>query len=116
MKRHSTRGFTLLEAMVAMLVLSVAGVALVEAASQALRAEVRTAREEQEVADLDRLLTAYSLLGHRDLERHIGTEMVGPYRVRVERTAIGLYSVGVGSDAQATDLVTVLYRPAEALP
>ena len=105
------RGGVLLEVVVALVILVTAGVALVETASHAVRAAGRLAEVERTLVDQDRLLTAYSLLDRRDLERRVGWRIVGPYAVTVRRHGFELFGVAVGRPDAAPDLETVLYRP-----
>ena len=107
----SRRGFALLEVLVALAVLSIAGLAFVELAGQSLRTLDRAREVERRVVDEDRLLAAYTLLNRRDLGARLGARRVGPYDVRVERLGFSLFRVAVGPAGAPADLVTVLYRP-----
>jgi prepilin-type N-terminal cleavage/methylation domain-containing protein len=107
----SRRGVALLEVLVALAILGIAGLALVEVASQSLVALDRAREVEQRVADEDRLLAAYALLNRRDLGARIGWRRVGPYDVRVDRLDFSLFRVAIGPADAGPDLVTVIYRP-----
>jgi len=97
--------------MVALTVLSIAGLAFVELTAQAVRAMTHARAVEERLADEDRLLAAYTLLDRRDLEQRIGTHPVGTYLVRVERTDRGLFRIAIGDPGAVPDLTTALYRP-----
>jgi prepilin-type N-terminal cleavage/methylation domain-containing protein len=105
------RGFALLEVLVALVILGLAGLAFVELASQGTRAVARAVDLERRVADEDRLLTAYVLLSRRDLGRRVGLARVGPYGVQVERLDFDLFRISLASVGGAVDLSTVVYRP-----
>lgn len=107
----SRRGFALLEVLVALAVLGLAGLAFVGVASQSLDALDRARQTEERVADEDRLLAAYALLNRRDLGARIGLRRVGPYDVRVDRLDFSLFRVAVGPADGSAELATVLYRP-----
>ena len=107
----SRRGFALLELLVALAVLGIAGLAFVELAAQSLQTLDHARAVEQRVADEDRLLAAYTLLDRRDLGARLGWRRVGPYDVRVERLDFSLFRVAVGPAGAVPDLVTVIYRP-----
>lgn len=107
------RGVVLLEILAAVLILTVAGLSLVELTAASAQATRAARTREHEQGDEDRLLTAYSLLSRNDLDLRLGDRAVGPYVVKVERPEPTLYRVAI-SDARSPaweDLVTVLYRP-----
>jgi len=106
----SRRGFALLEVLVALAILGIAGLALVEVASQSLVTLDRAREVEQRVADEDRLLSAYTLLSGRDLGARVGWRRVGRYDVRVDRLDFSLFKVSIGPADGGPDLETVIYR------
>jgi prepilin-type N-terminal cleavage/methylation domain-containing protein len=108
----SSRGFVLIEVLVALAILGFAGLALVEVASQSLVTLDRAREVEHRLADEDRLLAAHALLDRRDLGVRVGWRRVGPYDVRVDRLGFSLFRVSVGPADGAPDLITVVYRPA----
>lgn len=110
--RTRERGVALLEVMVAVAILAAAGLALVALASEATRAATSDRTREWELADEERLLTAYTLLTRTDLDRRLGARTIGPYVVTVQRPERTLYRIAIGqSEApQLEDLVTVVYR------
>ncbi|MBI4501457.1 MAG: prepilin-type N-terminal cleavage/methylation domain-containing protein [Gemmatimonadetes bacterium] len=107
----SRQGFALIEALVALTIVAVAGLGFVDLTAQAARSASRTREVEEQLAQEDRLLTAYALLDRQDLEQRIGRVIVGEYALTVERLDWSLYRVGVGIGWSAPDLVTVIYRP-----
>jgi hypothetical protein len=82
------------------------------------RAVTQARERERELADEDRLLSAYTLLARPDLDRRLGIRDVGPYLVKVQRPEPTLYRVALsrGQAPDVEDLVTVVFRqePAHA--
>lgn len=114
--RDRERGVALLEVLVAVLILTVAGLSLVELVAAGARA-IATARQRQrELADEERLLTAYTLLTRSDLDRRLGDRTVGPYVADVQRPEATLYRIALrrSNAPDLEDLVTVVYRPEPA--
>lgn len=112
------RGVALLEVLVALVILATAAIALVELVDAGTRALTVARVRERELADEDRLLSAYTLLARSDLDRRLGTRDVGPYLVNVQRPEPVLYRIAVSREKapDVEDLVTVVYRqePARA--
>jgi hypothetical protein len=110
--RSDEHGVVLLEIMVAIVILVTAGLAMVEVVSGSLQSAERAREREGQLADQERLLTAYTLLVRSDLDRRLGSRQVGGYVVNVQRPERGLYRIAVGRiEAPAVeDLVTVVYR------
>jgi type II secretory pathway pseudopilin PulG len=115
--RHDS-GMVLLEVLVALMVLSVAGLGVVSAVGAGLRAEYQAAQREDVLAVEERLMAALALLTREDLDRRIGPHPLGEFVVDVERPEATLYRVAIAqaASAQVEDLVTVVYRaePAHA--
>lgn len=111
MPRRRRGGFALIESLVALAVLGIAGLALVELSAETVRSLERARAAEERIADMDRLMSAYTLLERRDLDRRVGSRRVGEYQVRVERLGFDLFRVGIGGPNAAPDLRTTLYRP-----
>jgi type II secretory pathway pseudopilin PulG len=105
-------GIALLEVLVALAILSGAGLALLELVTGGLRAE-RDARErERVVAVEERLLKALTLLKRDELDRRLGRHPIGDLIVEVQRPERTLYRAALlqPSSPQVEDLVTVVYR------
>jgi len=106
------RGVVLLEVLAAVVILGVAGLALVELVAGGTRAVAVARQRERELADEERLLTAWSLLKREELDQRIGDRVVGPYVVRVQRPERGLYRLAVERSVApgVEELVTVVWR------
>jgi hypothetical protein len=109
---HRERGVALIEVLAAVEILGVAGLALVELVAGGTRAVAVSRDRERELADEERLLTAWSLLKREELDQRIGDRVVGPYVVRVQRPERGLYRLAVERSVApgVEELVTVVYR------
>ncbi len=109
---------TLLEVLVALTIVSVAGIALVATLAAAVRAQRSAASAERTTSDANRLLAALSLLARTDLDRRLGTRHVGPFDVGVQRPEPTLYRIAV-AERTAPDvelLVTVVHRAQPVVP
>jgi len=106
------RGVALLEVLAAVAILGVAGLALVELVAGGTWAVAVARDRERELADEERLLTAWSLLKREELDQRIGERAVGPYVMRVQRPERGLYRLAVARSVApgVEELVTVVYR------
>ncbi|TMD02344.1 MAG: hypothetical protein E6J01_17940 [Chloroflexi bacterium] len=101
---RAERGVVLVEVLVAVLILGIAGLALMELCGGGLRATIAAEAREHEQADAERLLSAYTLLKRTELDQRLGDRRVGPYVVNVQRPERELYRIAVA------DLVTVVQR------
>src|SRR5204862_1755071 len=97
-QRHRVeRGTILLELMLSLALLGVAGTSVLAAMSEALRNEAAWRRRESLYQTADRVLIAMSLLGRGDLDLRIGTRPVGELLVTVDRPEPTLYRVAVAA-------------------
>jgi len=111
MSRNS-HGIALLETLVALTILSGAGLALLELVTAGLRAE-RDARERERVLAVeDRTLTALTLLKREELDRRVGRHPIGELITDIERPERTLYRIAVSrvESPHVEDLVVVVYR------
>jgi type II secretory pathway pseudopilin PulG len=121
--RCAPRGAALLEVIVALTILAVAGTAAAEHARACADAVARARRADDETRRASALLDAVALWPREDLDRRLGARPQGPWTMVVERESSTLYvvtladSARVASDGAAlsgrTLLRTALYR---ALP
>jgi type II secretory pathway pseudopilin PulG len=113
--RRARTGAVLLEVIVALTMLAVAGAATVALASASLRAVVRARAAESAMRRASGFLAAVALWPREDLDRHLGAHPQGPWRLRVDRVAPTLYAIALAdsTDHDATHplLATSLYRP-----
>lgn len=109
---RSRRGAVLLEAIIALAVLSVAGTAAVTLVSQSADA-VRRAREaDVEAREASAFLHAVSLWTREDLDRRLGDRPQGDWRLHVQRPTPTLYEVVLVDSARTRVILrTALFRP-----
>ena len=116
--RCRERGVALLEVLVALVILTTAALSMVELLDSGTRAVAEARVRERELADEDRLLSAFTLLDRTDLDRRIGRRVIGLYIADVQRPERVLYRIALARRAapEVEDLVTVVYRadPAHA--
>lgn len=111
--RCPDRGVALLEVLVALVMLSAAGIAYAGLVSAGLHAE-RVARERERLLETEeRVLAALTLLKRDELDRRLGQHAVGEFIIDVERPERALYRVALAQEEspEVEDLVTVVYRP-----
>ena len=109
---RNERGVVLLEVLVALVVLTIAGIALMENVGAGLRAERDARDRETRLATEERLLAALTLLRRTDLDQRIGRRQIGEFVVDVQRPEPTLYRIAIlqQQSLQVEDLVTVVYR------
>jgi type II secretory pathway pseudopilin PulG len=107
----------LLEAIVAIAILSVAGTAAVTVVSQSADA-VRRAREaDAEARGASAFLHAVSLWTREDLDRRLGDREQGPWRLMIQRPTPTLYEVVLTDSARTHEILrTSLFRPEPPRP
>jgi type II secretory pathway pseudopilin PulG len=109
---RSNSGVALLEVLVALAILSGAGLALLDLVTGGLRAE-RGARERERVLAVEeRVLTVLTLLKRDELDRRLGRHPIGDLVADVQRPERTLYRIALvqQQSPQVEDLVTVVYR------
>jgi hypothetical protein len=110
--RRSDRGVALLEAVVALAILSGAGLGFVELVSVGLAAE-RDARERERVLAVEtRVVAALTLFKREDLDRRLGRHRIGDLIAEIARPEPTLYRIALAqaSAPDVEDLVSVVYR------
>jgi hypothetical protein len=112
---HAERGVALLEAVVALTIVGVSGIAAVLAVQQGLDGERRAVAEERLYDGASRVLAGVAVLESRELTRHIGDHADGPFVIRVQRPAPELFRLAVmdSGTLQTELLVTVVHRREE---
>ena len=110
----SRRGAVLLEVIVALAILSIAGLSLVTLVDTGLADERRAAVREHELAAEERLLAALTLLKRPELDQRLGRHALGEFVVDIERPERTLYRIALAraESPQVEELVTVVYRAA----
>lgn len=107
-RRH---GAALLEALVALTILAMAGASIVELATESSRALARARATEAELRRANALFNAVALWPREDLDRHLGDRAQGPWRMLVQRPMPTLYTVQLLDSARRREILrTTLYR------
>jgi prepilin-type N-terminal cleavage/methylation domain-containing protein len=114
--RRADRGFALLEVLIALSILGVAGTSLAFAANGALRAGAVAREREEASVRQDAVLSGLSLLTGTELDHRLGVHPVGRYVIDVARPRAGVYRIAVGErDAPLlAPFVTMVFRTSEA--
>jgi type II secretory pathway pseudopilin PulG len=115
----STRGTALLEVIVALTILTVAGLSAMVMANQATVAVAQARDADRETRRASGFLDAIALWPRTDLDRHLGDRREGAWILTVDRPFSTLYTVALRASPDSAhgqpfsaDLVrTVLYRP-----
>ena len=109
---RAERGVALFETLVALAILSGAGLALLDLLSGGLRAEREARERERVLAVEERVLTALTLLKRDELDRDLGRHPIGELIADIERPERTLYRIALmqQSSPEVEDLVTVVYR------
>ena len=109
---RAEHGVALLETLVALAILSGAGIALLELVTGGVRAERDAQERERVLAVEERLLIALTLLKRDELDRRLGRHPIGELVADIERPERTLYRIALsqGQSPQVEDLVTVVYR------
>jgi len=109
--RRGDAGVALLEVLVALGIVSAAGLAAVTLLGAGLRAEHDARLRERTLAAQERVLAATTLLTRAELDQRIGSQEIGEFVVRIQRPERTLYRIAIGlKAAHVEDLVTVVYR------
>ena len=116
-RSRGRRGAVLLEAMVAVVILAVAGTAAATLVGQSADV-VRRAREaDREARAASAFLHAVSLWTREDLDRRLGERPQGDWRLQVQRPAPTLYEVVLLDSAATHEILrTSLFRPEPPRP
>jgi hypothetical protein len=111
-RRRPRRGAALLEALVALVVLTTAGAAITALAVMSGDATHRAHSAEEELRRADAFFSMVSLWPREDLDRHLGDHEQGSWRLHVDRSMPTLYTITLRDSLGARTLLrTVLYRP-----
>lgn len=109
--RRGRRGAALLEVIVAMTVLSIAGVSALAVASQSAAAISRVREKDAEIRTASALLHSVVLWPREDLDRHLGTRHQGGMLMRVDRPYPELYTIVLLDSLKDELLSTDVFRP-----
>lgn len=109
---RNERGMTLVEVLVALVILTVSMTAMLHAVSTAMWQQATTRDREELLARAGRVMSAYALMSRAELDQRIGQQPVRGFRVRVQRPRSQLYRLSL-TDSLYPDqelLVTLVFR------
>lgn len=110
--RGPNKGLVLLEVMIALAILAVAGVSALTLAVNSLAAIERAQRANQASERASHFMDAVSLWTRSDLDRHLGDRSEGAWRLSIGRPVPTVYVVSLRDTATNRDLFTTsLFRP-----
>ncbi len=108
-------GVVLLEALIALVILTTAGAAAVTLVAESARDVQRVRAAEAEMRDASAFMDAVSLWSRDDLDRHIGDRHQGAWMMRIDRPTSTLYVATLTNTATQAELLrTSLFRPETA--
>jgi type II secretory pathway pseudopilin PulG len=111
--RSDRRGAVLLEVVIAMVVLAVAGTSAVVMVAQSADAVRRARAADVQVREASAFLHAVALWPREDLDRRLGDREQGDWRLRILRPAPTLYEVTLTDGTGGRVILrTALHRPA----
>jgi type II secretory pathway pseudopilin PulG len=88
-------GFALLESLMALVVLGIAGLSLVVMLRQALALQQASDAAERELQDANRVMSALVLLRGSELDRMIGRRSIGNFTVVIQRPEANLFRLSL---------------------
>ena len=111
---HASRaGLTLLEVMVALVILGTAAAASMAMMGQSAAVVAGAQRAERDMRAGSALLEAVALWPAADLDRHLGATRQGSFRLAIDRTSSALYDIQLTDTLGRRVLIeTSLFRPA----
>jgi hypothetical protein len=113
-RSKSRCGVVLLEAIVALTILTVACLATVGIVRQGVDSVHRAQVAEAEVRKASAFMDAIALWPRADLDRHLGNRAEGPWRLQVDRPAPTLYLVALTDSLSRRELLRTAFYRAEA--
>jgi prepilin-type N-terminal cleavage/methylation domain-containing protein len=105
-------GFTLIEVLVALVLVASMAAAVASLASTNANVVARAREADREARDASAFLDMVALWPREDLDRHLGEHEQGAWRLRVAHPAPSLYTATLlDSSGRRPLLATALYRP-----
>jgi type II secretory pathway pseudopilin PulG len=104
-------GMMLLEVILAIAILAVAGSAMLGGLLQSFHAVHQAGEAESEVIEAAAFLDAVTLWSRSELDQRLGERRQGRWWLTISRPAVTLYVIGVADSAHRPILQTAIYRP-----
>ena len=111
--RRSRHGVALLETLIALAILSIAGLSVVVLVDSLIRAQAEAVKREETITTAGRVLAAVTLLRREELDQRLGSRELGEFVLGIQRPERSLYRIAISEEAfPAVELLaTVVYRP-----
>ena len=108
------RGVTLIEAIVALTIVSISLTAMLHAVGTAMWQEAMTRDREEHLERAGRVLATYALMSRAELDQRNGQQPVREFLVRVQRPRARLYRLSLADSLYPDQelLVTLVFRGA----
>ncbi|MEO8200997.1 MAG: hypothetical protein ABI679_10785 [Gemmatimonadota bacterium] len=113
-RRHlGSKGVALLEAIIALAILSIGGLSTLGVVTEALKAQHDARAREETITTSSRVLAAMTLLQGKELDQRLGAREVGEFVVKVSRPEKRLFRLAISETKypEVELLVTVVYKP-----
>ena len=111
-RRH---GVALLESLIAMSIVAIAGLALLSLATEAMKRTSDAQAADNESREASAFLDAVSLWTRTELEQRVGTRPQGRFALTVQRPGPSRFHLSLADSARSRELLTtMLYRPDHA--
>lgn len=108
-------GVALLEALVALVILTVGGLSATVAVRQGFESVRRAEAADAEMRAASAFFDAVALWTRTDLDQHLGSRPEGVWRLQIDRPVPTLYLIALSDSTGARELLrTALYRPVAA--
>lgn len=105
------RGAVLLEVVIAVSILAIAGLAVVSFVSEASAGVRRARSQDQSVREAAAYLDVVTLWPRADLDRHLGARRQGSWLMTVHRTSPRLYDIAIADSTGDHELIhTTVFR------
>lgn len=113
--RRARRGAALIEAIIALTILTTAALSLVALSAQGSRTIAQARAAETEMRRASAFMDVVTLWTRADLDRRLGTREQGPWKLRIDRPTPALYELTLLDSTETRELLrTSVYRPEAA--
>jgi len=112
MRRRRRDGVALLEAIVALTIVTIAALGCVAMVRQGVETARQARESETELRRANAFMEAVALWPRADLDRHLGRRLEGSWRLAIDRPIPTLYLVALTDSSSRRELLrTALFRP-----
>jgi type II secretory pathway pseudopilin PulG len=112
-KRAVRQGAVLLEAMIALTILSIAIASLMALVAESGDAVKRADDQDREMRRASAFVDVVALWSRTDLDRHLGMRQQGPWWLSIDRETPTVYTVALFDSTRRRQLITTAFYKAE---